>query len=160
METVYLTRVGLGKLTRDLEHLVKVIRPEATANLASAREHGDLSENAEYDAARENIADIDRRIVELQQNLSNVTIIEADSISNHEVRILSKVTLQNMVDGSKTDYTLVDPLQTDPEKQRISVKSPIGKGLLGKRVNDEVIIDVPSGKIHFKVLALERMTDL
>lgn len=160
MDNVYLTRIGLGKLMRDLEHLVKVIRPEATVDLASAREHGDLSENAEYDAARENVADIDRRIAELQQKLSSVTIIEENSISNHEARILSKVTLQNMADGSKIDYTLVDPLQTDPTKQRISVKSPIGKGLLGKRVNDEVIIDVPSGKMHFKVLALERITGI
>lgn len=160
METVYLTRIGLGKAKRNLEHLIKVIRPEATVDLATAREHGDLSENAEYDAARENVADIDRRIMELQQKLSSVHIIEEDSISNKEVRILSKVTLQNMADGSEIDYILVDPLQSDPSKSMISVKSPIGKGLLGKRIKDEVIIEVPSGKIHFKVLALERMTDI
>ncbi|MDP8238982.1 MAG: transcription elongation factor GreA [Candidatus Hatepunaea meridiana] len=160
MGTVYLTHEGLNKLKIELRELVKVIRPEATIDLATAREHGDLSENAEYDAARENLNDIDRRIYELQKNLSNVEIIEENSIRSDEIRVLCKVMLENLGNGSKIDYTLVDPLQSDPAKKRISLKSPIGKGLLGKRVGDEVTINVPSGKIHFKVLSIDRVNGL
>ena len=160
MEQVYLSREGLEKLKKDLEHLVKVVRPEAVVKLAEAREHGDLSENAEYDAARENIREIDRRIVELQRSLSRVHIVENDKVSKDEVRILCRVTLLNVEKGIQVDYTLVDPLQTDPSKRLISVKSPIGKGLLGKKVGDEAVIKTPSGNIHLKVLAIERTTGL
>jgi len=160
MGTVYLTHEGLNKLKIELRELVKVIRTEATIDLATAREHGDLSENAEYDAARENLNDIDRRIYELQQNLSNVEIIEENSIKSDEIRVLCKVMLENLGNGSKIDYTLVDPLQSDPTKKRISLKSPIGKGLLGKRVGDEVSISVPSGEIQFKVLSIDRVNGL
>jgi len=160
MEQVYLSREGLEKLKKDLEHLVKVVRPEAVVKLAEAREHGDLSENADYDAARENIREIDRRIVELQRSLSRVHIVENDKVSKDEVRILCRVTLLYVEKGIQVDYTLVDPLQTDPSKKLISVKSPIGKGLLGKKVGDEAVIKTPSGKTHLKVLAIERTTGL
>jgi len=159
-EAVYLTHDGLDKLKSDLEHLVKVVRPEATEQLAAARAHGDLSENAEYDAARDNLSEITRRISELQKKLSNVVLIEDDNIGRDDVRILSCVTLENSKNGSKNDYTLVDPLQSDPAKNLISVKSPIGKGLLGKKVGDEVTINIPSGEIHFKILAIRRITGI
>jgi len=160
MDAVYLTREGLEKQRRDLETLIKEIRPEATQQLAIARAHGDLSENAEYDAAKEKLADIDRRISELQQKLTRVRIIEQNEIPADEVRILSKVTLYNLGNGSRAEWTLVDPLQANPALKLISVKSPIGQGLLGKKVGEEVAIDVPSGQLLFRVEAIARSEGL
>ena len=160
MDMVYLTHEGLNKLKRELEHLVKVVLPQATEQLAKAREHGDLMENAEFDAARENLSEITRRISELHKKLARVEILEVGNISKDEIRILSRVTLENVINGTKVDYTLVDPLQSDPQKKLISVKSPIGKGLLGKKVGDLVTINVPTGEIRFRVLAIERSTGL
>jgi len=160
MDAVYLTREGLEKQRRDLEVLIKEIRPEAVNQLAVARAHGDLSENAEYDAAKEKLADIDRRMNELTQKLSRVRIVDQDNISLDEVRILSKVTLLNVSSGSRMEYTLVDPLQANPNLKLISIKSPIGAGLLGKKVGDSVEIDVPSGKITLKIEVIARSEGL
>lgn len=160
MDSVYLTREGFEKQRRELAQLVKEVRPEATNQLAIARAHGDLSENAEYDAARERLADIDRRIGEFHQRLSNVRIIDQDDISTDEVRILSKVKLRNLANGSVIEYTLVDPLQSNPSQKLISVKSPIGAGLLGKKVGDEAEIDVPSGKLKLKIESIDRSEGL
>ncbi len=160
MDNVYLTREGLEKLRSELERLVKIVLPQATEDLATAREHGDLSENAEYDAARENLADINRRITDLQVKLSKVEIIDRDELGVDEVRILNKVTLLNKKNNARVIYTLVDPLQSDPAKGRRTLKSPIGKGLLGKKIGDEVEIKIPSGTIHFKVLTIELETGI
>jgi transcription elongation factor GreA len=160
MESVYLTREGLEKQRRELETLVKEIRPEATNQLAVARAHGDLSENAEYDAAREKLADVDRRIADLQSLLNRVQLIEQDNIATDEVRILSKVKLLNVASGAVIQYTLVDPIQSNPGLKLISVKSPIGAGLLGLKVGEEVSIDVPSGKLRLRVEAIERSEGL
>lgn len=160
MESVYLTHEGLTKLQSKLKNLVNVIRPEATAELKAAREHGDLSENAEYDAAKENLANIDNQISDLQQKLSRVEILDKNTLNSGEVRILSTVTLVNVKKGTEDQFTLVDPLQSDPAKKRISVKSPIGKGLLGKRVGDTVAIEVPSGEIKYTVKSIELSTSI
>lgn len=150
----------MEKIRRDLENLVKEVRPAATQSLAAARAHGDLSENAEYHAAKESLADIDRRIAQLRQQLSRVQILEKDDMNVDEVRILSKVTLRDITRNKNITYTLVDPLQSDPTQNLISVKSPIGKGLLGKRVGEEATIIAPSGEIKFKVVAIERSEGL
>lgn len=160
MDRVYLTREGLEKQRKDLEALIKEIRPEATHQLAVARAHGDLSENAEYDAAREKLADIDRRIAELQQKLNRVQIIDQDNIASDEVRILSKVKLKNISNGIVFEYTLVDPLQSNPSLKLISVQSPIGSGLLGKKVGEQVEIDVPSGKLKLQIEEINRSEGL
>ncbi|MDP8228825.1 MAG: transcription elongation factor GreA [Candidatus Electryoneaceae bacterium] len=155
MEIIHLTRAGAEKLRSELERLVKVARPAATIDLATAREHGDLSENAEYDAARDNLATIDLNIITLQQKLGFVQIIEGGQFSNDEVHILSKVTLLDTKRNREVDYTLVDPEQSDPTRRLISVKSPIGQGLLRKKVGEEVTITIPAGEITLKVLAIE-----
>ena len=160
MDRVYLTREGLEKQRKDLEALIKEIRPEATHQLAVARAHGDLSENAEYDAAREKLADIDRRIAELQQKLNRVQIIDQDNIASDEVRILSKVKLKNISNGMVYEYTLVDPLQSNPSMKLISVQSPIGAGLLGKKVGEQVEIEVPSGKLKLQIEEINRSEGL
>ena len=155
MDTVYLTREGFEKLRRELERLVKEVRPAATAGLEAARAHGDLFENAEFDAARENLVSIDRRIADLQLKLNRVQIIDEQELSSDKARILSRVTLLNLNKGNEVEYVLVDGVQADPTQQLISVDSPIGRGLLGKQVGDEVSIDVPSGKVRFRVLSIE-----
>lgn len=160
MEKVYLTREGLERQRKELEALIKEIRPEATHQLAVARAHGDLSENAEYDAAREKLADIDRRIADMQQKLARVQIIDQDNMAADEVRILSKVKLKNLSNGSLLEYTLVDPVQSNPSLKLISVQSPIGAGLLGRKVGDTVAIDVPSGQISFTIEEINRSEGL
>ncbi|MCF7811667.1 transcription elongation factor GreA [bacterium] len=160
MDRVYLSHDGLARLKRELKRLVEVVRPEVTRSLSTARDHGDLSENAEYDAAKEKLADVDRQIGELQNKLTRVEIIDADSMKSDEIRIHSRAILLNKNNNKKVTYTLVDPLQSDPAKGLISMKSPIGKGLLGKKVGDIAKINVPSGVIDFEVLTIERETEL
>jgi transcription elongation factor GreA len=156
METVYLTREGLEKLRKDLEHLLREVRPAATESLASARALGDLSENAEYHAAKENLAAIDRRIGTLQTQLTRVHIIDESALANDEIRILTRVRLLDLDRQTEATYTLVDPLQANPAQDLISIKSPIGRGLLGKRKGDEVSISIPSGSLRLRVLDFER----
>lgn len=155
MESVYLTHNGINRLKSDLKHLLKVVRPEATRELARARALGDLSENAEYDAAKENMVSIDRRIHDLQQKLGNVQLINEKDFDCKQVRILSKVTVQDLKRNKQMTFTLVDPVQADPAELFISFRSPIAKGLLGKRPGDEVEIDVPAGQLLYKVVKIE-----
>jgi len=156
MELIYLTRAGLAKLQRDLDNLMKVERPECVTQLATAREHGDLSENAEYDAARDQLANIDRKIMEVQSQLSRAQVIDESELNNDTVMILSKVKLFDLKRNKELTYTLVDALQSDPAKHLISVKSPVGKGLLGRKAGDEVTIQVPAGEIRYRILSIER----
>ncbi len=160
MERVYLTREGLERQRKELEALLKENRPEAVHQLAVARAHGDLSENAEYDAAREQLTDIDRRISDLQQKLVRVQIIDQEDMASDVVRILSKVKLKNIANGTVFEYTLVDPLQSNPSLKLISVQSPIGSGLLGKRVGEVVVIDVPAGQLNLRVEEINRSEGL
>ncbi|MFN3821255.1 MAG: transcription elongation factor GreA [bacterium] len=156
MEPVYLTREGLEKVRQELEHLLKVVRPEVTAQLVSARELGDLSENAEYHAAKERLARIDRQIAELQSKLNFVRLVDQNELAGDEVRIFSRVTLLNIATNHQQTYTLVDPLQASPAQGLISVRSPIGEALLGHKVGDEIEIKVPSGILRLRVIAIER----
>jgi len=160
MELIYLTRAGLQKLQRELENLVKVERPEAVVQLATAREHGDLSENAEYDAARDQLADIDRRIMEMQNKLSCSQLIDESTLSADKVGLLTKVKLLDVKRNKELHYTLVDALQADPGKHLISVKSPVGKGLIGRGVGEEVTIAIPAGEIRFRILEIELASGL
>ncbi len=161
MSYIYLTKTGAEKLKQQLEHLLKVIRPEATDQLAKAREHGDLSENAEFDAARDNMAKIDKEILDVQAKLAQVQIIDESELGdNSKIRILSQVKLLDVKREKEVVYTLVDPLQADPVKKLISVESPVGKGLLGKSVDDLVEVEVPVGTLSLKVLQIERAEGL
>jgi len=160
MDRVYLSHEGLAKVKGELIRLMEVVRPEVTKSLSTARDHGDLSENAEYDAAKEKLADVDRQIGELQHKLMRVEIIDADILKSDEIRIHSRAILLNINRNIKVTYTLVDPLQADPLEGLISMKSPIGKGLLGKKVGEIVEIEAPSGVIKFEVLTIERETEL
>lgn len=156
MSTVYLTRAGYKKLREELEYLQTVKRRELSAAIGKARDHGDISENAEYDAAKEEQALNEMRIAKLEQNLSHVRIIEDENISQDEVLIGATVKLKNLESGDELEYTLVSELEADYDRGMISVTSPVGKGLLGHKENETVNIQVPAGILKYKILKISR----
>ena len=152
----YYTAEGLKKLKEELNHLKDVERPNASNAIAEARDKGDLSENAEYDAAKEAQGMLEMRISKLEETLSNARVIDESQLDNSKVLVLSKVKIKNQLNGMVMDYTLVADGEADLAKGKISVNSPIGKGLLGKSVGEIAQINVPSGIINFEVLEITR----
>ncbi len=156
MSKQYFTPEGLRKLREEVEHLKKVKRPEIANRVQIAREHGDLSENAEYHAAKEELQLLQNRINEMEMRIMNATIINEDDIPQDKVYILATVELQNMKTKDKVTYTLVPDSDADWENGKISVNTPIGKGLLGKGVGEIATITVPAGELKLKVLKITR----
>ena len=152
----YYTAEGLKKLKEELNHLKDVERPKASNAIAEARDKGDLSENAEYDAAKEAQGMLEMRISKLEETLSNARVIDESQLDNSKVLVLSKVKIKNQVNNMIVDYTIVADGEADLLKGKISVNSPIGKGLLGKSVGEIAQINVPSGIINFEVLEITR----
>ena len=152
----YYTAEGLKKLKEELNHLKDVERPKASNAIAEARDKGDLSENAEYDAAKEAQGMLEMRISKLEETLSNARVIDESQLDNSKVLVLSKVKIKNQVNNMIMDYTIVADGEADLLKGKISVNSPIGKGLLGKSVGEIAQINVPSGIINFEVLEITR----
>ena len=152
----YYTAEGLKKLKEELNHLKDVERPKASNAIAEARDKGDLSENAEYDAAKEAQGMLEMRISKLEETLSNARVIDESQLDNSKVLVLSKVKIKNQVNNMIMDYTIVADGEADLAKGKISVNSPIGKGLLGKSVGEIAQINVPSGIINFEVLEITR----
>ena len=148
----YYTEEGLKKLKQELENLILVERPSISKQIAEARDKGDLSENAEYDAAKNAQGMLELKISKLQEMISNVRIIDESKIDTSKVLILSKVKLKNLKNNAEMAYTLVPEKEADLKSGKISVNSPIAKGLLGKKVGDEVDIQVPSGIIPFEII--------
>lgn len=152
METIYLTREGLAKLEAELHEYERVKQPAATKALEEARKHGDLTENAEYDAARDEIHRITRHIHILKEKLSRVQIIDERMIGSDCIRILNRVKLKDLDTGEEFTYILVSPEEMDIEAGKISVKSPVGKALLGKKEGEIAKFRVPAGPKRWKVL--------
>ena len=152
----YYTAEGLKKLKEELNQLKDVERPKASNAIAEARDKGDLSENAEYDAAKEAQGMLEMRISKLEETLSNARVIDESQLDNSKVLVLSKVKIKNQLNGMEMDYTLVADGEADLASGKISVNSPIGKGLLGKSVGDVAQINVPSGVINFEIIAISR----
>lgn len=152
--TVYLTPDGLKKLKDELDQLERVERPKISQQIAEARDKGDLSENAEYDAAKEAQGMLEMKISELKATLSNAKVLDESQVNTDEVRILNKVKLKNKKNNSTMEYTLVSESEADLKKGKISVNSPIGKALLGKKKGDSVEVQVPAGLIPFEVLEI------
>jgi len=152
----YYTAEGLQKLKEELNHLKDVERPNASNAIAEARDKGDLSENAEYDAAKEAQGMLEMRISKLEETLSNARVIDESQLDNSKVLVLSKVKIKNQLNGMVMDYTLVADGEADLAKGKISVNSPIGKGLLGKSVGEIAQINVPSGIINFEIVEISR----
>ena len=155
-KVAYYTKEGYQKLKDELNQLKDVERPKASQAIAEARDKGDHSENAEYDAAKEAQGLLEMRIAKLEETLANARIIDESQLDNSKVLVLSTVTIKNKVNGQEMTYTLVAESEADLKTGKISVNSPIGKGLLGKAVGDIAEIQVPNGKIQFEVVKITR----
>ncbi len=151
----YLSQEGYDKLDAELKDLKTRGRREIAADIAEARAKGDLSENAEYDAAKEAQGHMEDRITKLEDVLANARIIDAKDLDLTKVRVLTKVTILNKKMNKEMQYMLVSPNETDFAQGKISVDSPIGKGLLGKEVGDVVEIQVPAGKLELEIKKIE-----
>jgi transcription elongation factor GreA len=157
MSTVsYYTAEGLKKLKEELNHLRDVERPKSSQAIADARDKGDLSENAEYDAAKEAQGLLELKISKLEETLSNARLIDESQLDTSKVLVLSTVKLKNQQNGMVISYTLVAESEADLKEGKISVTSPIGKGLLGKEVGDVAEITVPNGTLKFDILEISR----
>ncbi len=155
-ETKYFTEEGLERLRSELEQLRTVERPSISHQIAEARDKGDLSENAEYDAAKEAQGLLELKISKLQDKLRNARIIDESKMDSSKALLLSTVTIKNLKNGAQMKYTLVPEDDSDLKKGKISIESPIAKGLLGKEVGDKVEIIVPAGTIPFEVIEISR----
>ena len=152
----YYTEEGLKKLREELNYLRDVERPKASQAIAEARDKGDLSENAEYDAAKEAQGMLEMKIAKLEEINSNARLIDESQLDNSKVLILSTVKLKNQTNGMEMVYTLVADGEADLASGKLSVNSPIGKGLLGKSVGDVADIQVPNGVLKFDILEITR----
>lgn len=153
---VYLTRERMVELEHELYELTHKGRQEMAQKIAEARSHGDLSENAEYDAAKEAQQHHELRIAKIQQTLARTQVIQSKDLPNDKVYILSKVTLKDLKSNQTVVYILVSPEEADFEKDKISVTSPLGRGLMGKVEGDAVKIPVPAGTLEYKILSITR----
>ncbi len=147
----YITEEGLQKLKEELDHLLTVQRPAISQQIAEAREKGDLSENAEYDAAKEAQGMLEMKINKLQEIVANSRIIDESKIDTSSVRILSKVKIKNIKNNAIMQYMIVSESEADLKAGKISISTPIAKGLLGKKKGEVVEIEVPSGKMQFEI---------
>lgn len=152
----YYTEEGLKRLKEELHELESVQRPMISNQIAEARDKGDLSENAEYDAAKEAQGLLEAKIAKLKEVISNARLIDDSDIDASKVFILSTVTIKNTVNGAQMQYTLVAENEADLKAKKISVESPIGKGLLGKSVGDIADIHTPNGIMKFEVVEITR----
>jgi len=152
----YFTPEGLQKLKDEIHQLKSVERPRISQQIAEARDKGDLSENAEYDAAKEAQGLLEARIVKLENTLANARLVDDSQIDDTKVYILSTVKLRNQKNGMEVTYTLVAENEANLAEKKISIDSPIGRGLLGKSVGDVAEVQVPAGVIPFEVLEISR----
>ena len=156
MSITYLTEDGFKKLQDELTHLKTVQRPLISKQIAEARDKGDLSENAEYDAAKDAQGLLELKISKMEELLSSARIVDESKIDTSKVSILSKVKIKNLANKQEVTYTLVAENEADLKAGKISVTSPIGKGLLGKKKGEIAEITVPSGKLKFEIVSIDR----
>jgi transcription elongation factor GreA len=152
----YYTAEGLKKLRDELNQLKDIERPKASQAIAEARDKGDLSENAEYDAAKEAQGLLEMKISKLEETLSNARLIDESQLDTSKVLVLSTVKIKNQTNGMEMSYTLVAESEADLKSGKISVNSPIGKGLLGKSVGEVAEIQVPNGVMKFDIIEITR----
>ena len=152
----YYSTDGLKKLKDELNHLKDVERPLASNAIAEARDKGDLSENAEYDAAKEAQGMLEMKISKLEEVVANARIIDESQLDTSKILVLSKVQIKNLSNSMMMDYTLVAESEADLKSRKISVNSPIGKGLLGKKVGQIAKINVPNGTLEFEIVSIKR----
>ena len=154
MATIYMTAEGLQKLKEELQFLESTERPRVIRAIAEAREKGDLSENAEYDAAKDEQSNLESKISQLKAQMAEARIIDETRINTNEVQILTKVKIKNVKNGAIKTYHLVTEGEADIAAGKLSVTTPIAKGLLGKKVGDVVEVKVPAGIMTFEILEI------
>ena len=152
---IYLSEQGFNDLKNELNHLVTVERPNVIKQIAEARDKGDLSENAEYDAAKEAQGLLEAKISKLELDLSNARILDESNVDTSTVRLLTHVTIENLENSMRMSYIIVSESEADITAKKISSSSPIGKGLLGKKEGDVVDINVPNGIVKFKIISIK-----
>tara|TARA_B110000305_G_scaffold224290_1_gene269675 strand:+ start:372 stop:845 length:474 start_codon:yes stop_codon:yes gene_type:complete len=152
----YLYKEGLKKLKDELNHLKDVERPKASNDIGEARDKGDLSENAEYDAAKEAQGMLEMKISKMEEIVANARLIDESQLDLSKVLVLSKVKIKNLNNQMEMNYTLVAESEADLKSGKISVNSPIGKGLLGKKVGEIAEVVVPNGTIKFEIISINR----
>ena len=152
METVYLTKDGYNKLKAELEYMRAVERPRAADAIAEARDKGDLSENAEYDAAKEAQRNLEAKIAQMEMTLANSRILDESRVDTSRVQILSRVHLRNVATKKEVTYTLVSDQEANLKEGKISVGTPIGKALIGHKKGETVDVVAPAGVIKFEIL--------
>ncbi|MDA7779324.1 transcription elongation factor GreA [Flavobacteriaceae bacterium] len=152
----YYTIEGLKKLKDELSHLKDIERPKASNAIGEARDKGDLSENAEYDAAKEAQGMLEMKISKLEEVFSNARVIDESQLDLSKVLVLSKVKIKNLNNQMQVNYTLVAESEADLKSGKISVSSPIGKGLLGKKVGEVAEVIVPNGTLRFEIISINR----
>lgn len=154
-EIIYLTAEGYKKLKEELDHMRSVERPAISAAIAEARDKGDLSENAEYDAAREAQGLLEMRIAKLEDTIANARVIDETKIDKSKVQILSRVTLLNHNNGRQVVYTIVAEHEANLREGKLAIGTPIAKALLGHRKGDTVEVQVPAGLLRFEILDID-----
>ena len=152
----YYTKEGLNKLRDELNYLKDVERPKASNAIGEARDKGDLSENAEYDAAKEAQGLLEMRISKMDEIMANARLIDESQLDTSKVLVLSKVVIKNLNNQMQMNYTLVAESEADLKSGKISVNSPIGKGLLGKKVGEIAELTVPNGALKFEIISIDR----
>lgn len=152
----YLTEEGFNKLKEELKQLKTVERPAISAMIAEARDKGDLSENAEYDAAKEAQGMLEMRIKKLEDVVANSRVLDDSKIDKSKVQILSKVKIKNLTNNTVQQYTLVSESEANLKEGKISISTPIASGLLGKKLGDIVEVQVPSGRLSFEIIEISR----
>lgn len=153
---IYMSREGIEKVKSELKYLLEVEQPRQSKKMASARGYGDLAENAEYDAAREEMDHLQRRIVRLQEILARAQIFDRQGLDPDEISLLSTVELMDLKKNRKITYTLVSAEEVDVDQQRISVESPVGRALIGRKAGDVLSIEVPVGVLEYKILSVRQ----
>jgi transcription elongation factor GreA len=153
-KAVYMTDAGLRKLREELDRLVNIERPKISQQIGEARDKGDLSENAEYDSAKEAQGMLEMRISKLQELVANSRIIDESKLDRTSVQILSTVKLKNTLTGTVMTYTLVAENEANVKEGKIAISTPIGKGLVGKKIGEQVVINVPSGQLFLEIVEI------
>ena len=157
MSTIYLSQQGYDNLKSELNTLKSVDRPRVINQIAEARDKGDLSENAEYDAAKEAQGLLEARIAKLENDVANARVLDEADMDTSTVHLLTKVTIKNTENSTEMTYAIVSETEADLAAKKISATSPIGKGLLGKSVGEITDIEVPNGIMHFEIIKIERL---
>ena len=152
----YVTEEGLAKMKKELEQMINVERPAISKQIAEARDKGDLSENAEYDAAKDAQGMLEARIHKLEETIRHSRVLDETRVDTSSIQILNRVKLKNLKNNAVVEYTLVSESEANLKEGKIAITTPIGKGLVGKKLGNIVEILVPAGKLQFEVLEISR----